>query len=110
MSDFSAYGGIHEEWVAAEKANPIVTVHLPVEEKKKVQNEAREKLAAEGLKAVRSKVLIRDHTIPCRDGAQIEGRTYRPSNVDEKEKLPVYIHFHGGGFMTGTLSSEDTIC
>ncbi|KAK0391759.1 hypothetical protein NLU13_1258 [Sarocladium strictum] len=111
MSDFSAYGGIHEEWVAAEKANPVITVvDMTVEEKKRAQNEAREKVAAEGLKALRSKVTMRDHGITCRDGHHIEARTYRPSSIDEREKLPVYIHFHGGGFMTGTLASEDTIC
>lgn len=110
MCDFSEYGGIHEEWIAAEKASPVVAINLPVEQKKKVQNAAREKLAAQGLEAVRSKVILHDYTIPCRDGANIEGRTYRPSDVDENKTLPVYMHFHGGGFMAGTLSSEDAIC
>ena len=26
------------------------------------------------------------------------------------EILPIYMHFHGGGFLFGTLSSEDAIC
>jgi acetyl esterase/lipase len=26
------------------------------------------------------------------------------------QRLPVYIHLHGGGFLFGTLSSEDSIC
>lgn len=53
---------------------------------------------------------MQDYTIPARDGAALEARTYRPADVDPSERLPVYIHIHGGGYLFGTLSSEDGIC
>lgn len=57
-----------------------------------------------------SQVKIQDYTIESRDGATLEARTYRPSGIPESQKLPVYIHLHGGGYLFGTLSSEDAIC
>lgn len=110
MFDFLVYGGIYEEWVVVEKVNLIVIVYLLVEEKKKVQNEVCEKFVVEGLKVVRLKVLICDYMIFCCDGVQIEGCIYCLLNVDEKEKLLVYIYFYGGGFMIGILLLEDMIC
>ena len=55
-------------------------------------------------------VSIREHSIPARDGYSLEARSYRPSSLPHQTILPVYIHFHGGGFLFGTLSSEDAIC
>lgn len=57
-----------------------------------------------------SQIQIQDYTIKSRDGAQLEARTYRPSAIPASQKLPVYIHLHGGGYLFGTLSSEDAIC
>lgn len=51
-----------------------------------------------------------DHQIPTRDGQHIPARVYRPENVPTGIKLPVYLFFHGGGFLFGTLSSEDANC
>jgi len=56
------------------------------------------------------KVQLKDYSITARDGFKLEARTYRPIGVDPSERLPVYIHLHGGGYMFGTLSSEDAIC
>ena len=56
------------------------------------------------------KVQLKDYTITARDGFKLEARTYRPADVDPSERLPVYIHLHGGGYLFGTLSSEDAIC
>lgn len=57
-----------------------------------------------------SKVSLRDHSIPTRDGATIPGRSYRPAGVGASQTLPIYIHLHGGGFLFGTLDSEDAAC
>lgn len=57
-----------------------------------------------------SQIQIQDYTIKSRDGADLEARTYRPSGIPASQKLPVYIHLHGGGYLFGTLSSEDAIC
>lgn len=40
----------------------------------------------------------------------IEARIYRPSSKPASQKLPIYVHFHGGGFFFGTLGSEDATC
>lgn len=53
---------------------------------------------------------MKDYSITARDGATLEARTYRPAGIDPEERLPVYIHIHGGGYLFGTLSSEDAIC
>lgn len=53
---------------------------------------------------------MKDYSITARDGATLEARTYRPAGIDTSERLPVYIHLHGGGYLFGTLSSEDAIC
>lgn len=49
-------------------------------------------------------------TIPTRDSSSIKARSYRPSSLPPTQPLPVYIHLHGGGFLLGTLSSEDAPC
>ncbi|KAF4775200.1 hypothetical protein HER10_EVM0007760 [Colletotrichum scovillei] len=55
------------------------------------------------------RVQVRDWTIPTRDGATLEARTYRPKAAGDGA-LPVYLYFHGGGFLFGTLTSEDATC
>ncbi|KAH8169104.1 alpha/beta hydrolase fold domain-containing protein [Sarocladium implicatum] len=110
MADFSSYGPASEEWLAAEPHMPADPGEISAEVLKKGSNESREKMAAEDMKAFRDQLLVRDHDIPCRDGARIEGRSYRPLALDAEAPLPVYIHLHGGGFLIGTLSADDAIC
>ena len=57
-----------------------------------------------------SKVQIHDFTVPSRDGATLEARTYRPAGIPLSQPLPLFIHLHGGGYLFGTLSSEDAAC
>ncbi|KAI9926155.1 hypothetical protein MW887_004618 [Aspergillus wentii] len=112
MADFSEYGIPIEEWIALEATLPVPPTGLGLDELKKAMNSDREATAAKEMidQDFVSRVTIRDHHIPGRDGYSIEGRTYRPSNVLESQSLPVYIHLHGGGFFVGTLSSEDATC
>lgn len=58
------------------------------------------------------KVSFKDHSIPTRDNDMLQARSYRPAGVQvNKEKtLPIYVHLHGGGFLFGTLESEDATC
>ncbi|KAE8396661.1 Alpha/Beta hydrolase protein [Aspergillus alliaceus] len=53
---------------------------------------------------------MQDYEISTRDGKTIEARSYRPSSVPATQRLPVFIYFHGGGFVLGTLRSEDATC
>lgn len=50
---------------------------------------------------------IKDQQIVVRDGASIPIRIYRPS--DHKDR-PVFVFFHGGGFVTRTIDSHDKAC
>ena len=109
MADYSHFGGPSPEWSALEATLPTVPDMAP-EELKKVTNSGREDTARSEMKALASKVDLQDHSILARDGTQLEVRTYRSSSIDPKQKLPIYIHFHGGGFFFGTLSSEDATC
>lgn len=110
--DFSQYGGASEEWLAVEKTLPALTVDLsldPVVLRTAVNND-RESKAAEAMKVFAPHVHVQDYTIPTRDGSTIEARTYQSTKKDKAEKLPVYLYLHGGGFIFGTLNTEDPLC
>ena len=47
-----------------------------------------------------------DFQIPVRDGYSLPARLYAPS----RERLPVLLYFHGGGFTIGSIASHDTLC
>jgi len=110
MADFSRYGGVSDEWPAIEASLPQPSQANSLLESRRLVNATRENLAAEGMKTLGPQVRTRDFAIPTRDGETIEGRTYRPVSIDEDKVLPLYIHLHGGGYLFGTLASEDGIC
>lgn len=110
MSDFSKYGGPSDEWFAVQATLPTPPTSQQLLERKQVVNEGREAIAAKDMEVLASKVHTKDFQVPTRDGSFVEARSYRPVTVSESEALPVYIHLHGGGYLYGTLSSEDAIC
>ena len=112
MADFSSYGGPSAEWLAVEKTLPALTFDLTqdVLTLRHTVNAGREESSAKGMEILGSKVITKDHTIPTRDSSTVEARSYRPISAPADEKLPVYLFFHGGGFLFGTLSSEDALC
>lgn len=113
MCDFSRYGGRSDEWLAVETAFPpppppgSVEIVLGARE---AVNRVREELAAKEMESLKGRANIRDHTIPTRDGQTVEARSYWPATANSDKRLPVYMHLHGGGFVFGTLASEDAIC
>jgi acetyl esterase len=42
--------------------------------------------------------------------SQIPLRVYRPAGVPPATALPVYVYFHGGGWVIGDLETHDVIC
>lgn len=121
--DFSDYGTISDQWVALEATLPLPTNTTESYAKLRERHNAeRESLAKQGLASLSSRLITKDYIIPTRDGATLEAWTYQLksdnldavatnlASADEGGALPVYIHFHGGGFHVGTLSSEDGIC
>jgi acetyl esterase/lipase len=121
MCDFSEYGTLSAEWTTLETTLPAPFTTTESYAKLREGNNAdREALAAEAFAPFASRLITRDYAIPTRDGAVVDARTYRlkaddtdaiANNLASADgTLPVYIHFHGGGFHVGTLSSEDAIC
>jgi acetyl esterase len=64
--------------------------------------------AGAGILEIPSPALARveDFTIKTRDGHALPLRLYAPS----RERLPVLLYFHGGGFTIGSVASHDTLC
>lgn len=112
MADFSSYGGPSAEWLAVEATLPSKTFDLTQDPTtlKGIVNAGREEVAAKTMETLSSKVHILDHIIPTRDSSTIQARSYRPVSKPADEKLPVYLFFHGGGFLFGTVSSDDAAC
>ncbi|KGO67724.1 Alpha/beta hydrolase fold-3 [Penicillium italicum] len=111
MADFTEYGRPSTEWVALESTLPESPKDLSLEQMKTLLNKGREAAAAQDMiDGLSAEVQLHDYTITARDGTPLEARTYRPVGVPVSDRLPVYVHLHGGGFIFGTLSSEDAIC
>ncbi len=111
MADFSQYTGPSAEWLALEATLPAPTPGLSISERKAETNTLRETVSAQAMQPLAPQIQTRDHSIPTRDGAHIQARTYqRHTPAPTTPSLPVYIHLHGGGFLFGTLSSEDPAC
>ncbi|KAK4149219.1 Alpha/Beta hydrolase protein [Chaetomidium leptoderma] len=113
MCDFSSYGGPSDEWLALEATLPAPAAGLSIAERKAATNALRESVSAEAMKTLGPQLQIHTHTIPTRDGSRIQARSYRPlhtTGTTTTNPLPVYMHLHGGGFLFGTLSSEDAAC
>jgi acetyl esterase/lipase len=110
MCDFSEYGIPGTEWlhIQTELSQPATGQSL--DELKRITNIGREAVAREEMKTISKLVNVQDHSITTRDHYRLEARSYRPSSSDHDARLPIYIHYHGGGFLFGTLSSEDAIC
>lgn len=110
MCDFSQYGTPSAEWKRLEAELPKPTgEYQSVEDLVLATNRGREEVARREMTMLSDNVSLKDYTIIARDGYSLEARTYRPL-LSPSESLPIYIHFHGGAFMFGTLSSEDAIC
>lgn len=111
MSDFSQYGGASQELLdvlATLPASPPDS--SSVEEIKKATNQGREMTSREEFSLLKDQISLQDHSVPARDGHILSARSYRPTTIPLHITLPIYIHFHGGGFLFGTLDSEDATC
>lgn len=115
MCDFSQYGGRTDEWLAIEATlapRPLATGDGVIYAIQAAANKEREEASAKAMEEFKEQVTIRDHTIPTRDGQTIEARSYRPtaSSSAHGNKRPIFLYLHGGGFLSGSLASEDATC
>lgn len=108
MSDFSSYGGASKEWLAIEAGLPPVDYSIPATERRDATNSAREKAAAKSFEALADLVETADYSIATRDGTgTIGARMYWPKAVARDPAPAVYFHLPGGGYLYGTLGTED---
>jgi acetyl esterase/lipase len=112
MCDFSEYGGPSEEWLNIEKTLPVPFFNFGADPKEiqATVNGNRVGASAKLMEHLGPHVRMTDHSIPTRDGSTIEARSYRAASKSEDEALPAYLHFHGGGFIFGTLDGENAAC
>ncbi|KAI0396395.1 alpha/beta-hydrolase [Xylariaceae sp. FL0594] len=113
--DNSQWGQPSEEWLKFANANPSLVAPAPkgmsALEQQTLANNLRAKnslarLESSGLKAA---VETRDYAVPTREGGSITVRAYRPAAA-RTETLPLYVHYHGGGFLLGNLETEGFNC
>lgn len=114
MSDFSAYNGASDEWLAIQATLPN-SVDPSTEDElnalRDATNKTREEAAAKGLAIFASRLELENHSIPTRDGQTLSARFYKPTAATAATgPRPTYVHLHGGGFLFGSLSSEDATC
>ncbi|KAF9733484.1 hypothetical protein PMIN06_010376 [Paraphaeosphaeria minitans] len=112
MCDFSEYGGPSKEWLEVEKTLPVPFFDFGRDPKaaQATVNNGREDASRKVMEQLGPHVRTADYSIPTRDGLTIEARSYRPASKSGDEILPAYLYFHGGGFIFGTLDSEDATC
>lgn len=109
MCDFSDYGGLTKQFEELLAKQPVPPKQS-LQELKASVNDGREKVSAIEMEDLGPQIVMEDFSIPARDGYKIEARTYRSKSAALDSTLPLYIHFHGGGFLFGTLLSEDANC
>lgn len=110
MADFSQYGGLSEEFRKAHAALPPPKPPTNLAELISTTNAGRERVSAEAFAPYAPLLHVNQYSIPTRDGSNMQARSYRSREYQSSKPLTLYIHLHGGGFLFGTLDSEDAIC
>jgi acetyl esterase/lipase len=115
MADFSHYGYLAEEWTSYVRQHaplPLPRYDSPeiMAASRRITNAARLN-ASRSMMEERSTENIQTQTVatPTNDFQEISARIYRPRESHPSSKA-VLVYFHGGGFLTGTLGSEDSTC
>lgn len=108
--DFSQYGGPSEEWLAVEATLQPIPPTLSAIEKRDATNAFREASSKRVMEKLADKIELIDVSIPARDGFALEGRLYWPKVLPKDARSALYLHLHGGGYLYGTLASEDSVC
>jgi acetyl esterase/lipase len=111
--DYSRFGQPSNEWLPIQATLPESVSFATKEEAtaiRSIANRGRDEAAAMAMQTLGPKVSTSDFSLPNRDGRMLPVRTYRSKDLSLSSTLPIYLHLHGGGFLFGTLDSEDAIC
>ncbi|KAH8702280.1 alpha/beta hydrolase fold-3 domain-containing protein [Talaromyces proteolyticus] len=118
MADYSHFGIPPKEWADfLDRTGPLAQTTIErdqtIEDLQRKTNESRDAVSARFMTSgLSDKIHWVDYDIPTRDGETITARAYegKYARAVTDSRLPVYLFFHGGGFLFGTLSSEDATC
>ncbi|KAH6868932.1 Alpha/Beta hydrolase protein [Thelonectria olida] len=112
MADYTHYAELDPEWLEFSKTYKPPPIPEDLALAKTAINEARSSLFKEVLGPIEV-LSTRDLTIPTRDGNSIPVRLYFPeprARISALDELPLYVYLHGGGWLFGSLDSEDMHC
>ncbi|OBT82479.1 hypothetical protein VE02_08159 [Pseudogymnoascus sp. 03VT05] len=117
MADYSDYQGPNPEWIELLRTTILPPPGLrpgleTPEELRDLTNATREQTASLDLEkaGLLTKVQWADHEVPTRDASAITARVYKLKELSLSLPIPVYLFFHGGGYLMGSVSSDDAIC
>ncbi|KFZ20387.1 hypothetical protein V502_03203 [Pseudogymnoascus sp. VKM F-4520 (FW-2644)] len=117
MADYSEYQGPNPEWIELLRTTILPPSGLrpgleTPEELRDLTNATREQTARLDLEnaGLLNKVQWKDHQVPTRDASVITARVYKPKELLSSSPIPVYLYYHGGGYLMGTVASDDAIC
>lgn len=119
--DSSRFGKTSKEWDAYAASHPLLDVNSDGFKDNIFPTPAMLRDAANAAKdaasmaffardGLGSKVSVKSHQVPTRDGSDITMRSYRPVGVDAGRAIPAYIFYHGGGMLFGTPDGEAHSC
>ncbi|KAL7942718.1 Alpha/Beta hydrolase protein [Trichoderma barbatum] len=109
MTDFSYLAGPSEEWAAYINQNPMPRVKEISTKFRRAHNPQRYAARDAEMKALTDhQITWETRTIPTSDSLEIPIRIFR--SPARKERVSVLIYYHGGGFLTGSISTEDPFC
>ncbi|QYT01945.1 Abhydrolase_3 domain-containing protein [Trichoderma simmonsii] len=109
MTDFSHLAGPSEEWASYLAKNPLPKVDVISTEFRRAHNPQRYAARDAAMKALGDhQVTWETLTIPTSDSLEIPIRVFR--SATQKGHASVLIYYHGGGFLTGSISTEDPFC
>ncbi|KAL2844108.1 Alpha/Beta hydrolase protein [Aspergillus pseudoustus] len=115
MIDFSQYQGPVAEWeefaASTNFANAATQDLTPLELRMR-QNSTRISASRMNLKqkGLLHRISWVDHSITTRDSQVIVARVYRSKGAPLGTILPVYLYYHGGGHLFGSIETEDFAC
>ena len=128
MADYSDFGSPCEDWLSLTRDNDIVPPVPLLQTREQSRafraagNGARYRASKEALSKLGDlDVSIETVSILCRDFQEIGARIYWPSpsassretktaSIQDGDSCKVLLYFHGGGFLSGSLSTEDALC
>lgn len=109
MTDFSYLAGPSEEWELYKNQHPLSKVDDISGDFRRVHNLQRFVARDAAMKALGDhQVKWETRTIPTQDSLEIPIRIFRSSV--SKGRPSVLMYYHGGGFLSGSISTEDPFC